>query len=528
MTRIAATRTECPAVLALLAAALLCISAATAAEGERLIAPAEFGESKTTLWSPTLEWTLKNPSHEGNPFDLVAKVAFTHESGDAKHVTEMFHAGEDTWKFRFTGTRTGKWTFTTQANGRNGTTRDPELHGRKGTVTVRPNPDPDAYGFVTNVGNKWARHQGNEGKIVTFVPHFRMSFAKKGLDPGSTQIDSALDMAMRDEGFNGVFRFMAGWWVDAGAKGARFADRDPDPRAFETLEELILKTHARGGVVHIWYCGDLGRKQAPQSAFGDNGAETKGERRLLRHIAARLGPLPGWIMGYGYDNPEHVTTGELRSWGKYLRDHMGWKHYLGARDQGGNINYTSWPEADFYSRGHWFRGAPCEDMVKAVRSDREKPHSFDERWWIKRLESEENLRRQLWLCNMAGGVSSIIGNQGSRSADPFSNPHGFKTFSRFWEGRFLGGMTHDNGISDGYGLRTEDRATYIFYKQDTSSVQMDLSGMPGPQPAVAVDTKKKYREIDIGPLKAGKQTWKAPYKSDWAIAVGKSFEPAKP
>jgi hypothetical protein len=44
--------------------------------------------------------------------------------------------------------------------------------------------------------------------------------------------------------------------------------------------------------------------------------------------------------------------------------------------------------------------------------------------------------------------------------------------------------------------------------------------MTGPQPAVAVDTKKEYRERGIGTLRPGKHTWQAPHKSDWAIAVG--------
>jgi len=508
-----------PLQVVIILVAILCVLTDRAACAEGQIEPAEIDRSNTQLWSPTLEWTLGNDSYDGNPFDLVAKVTFTHESGEEKRVTEMFYAGDNTWKFRFTGTRTGKWTFTTQADGRNGTTRDPELHGRKGTVAVKPNPDPDAYGFVTNVGNKWARHHGNDGEIVTFVPHFRMCFGKLGLDLSSSEIDGVLNMAMRDEGFNGVFRFMAGWWVDASAKGAQFTNRDPDRRSFEALEELITKAHARGGIVHIWYCGDLGRKQAPQSAFGDNGAATDGEKRLLRYIGGRLGPLPGWIMGYGYDNPEHVTTAELRSWGNYLRDHMGWKHYLGARDQGGNINYTFWPEADFYSRGHWFRGASYGDLVKAIKAKTAKPHTFDERWWITRLGSEEKLRRQLWLCNMAGGVSAIFGNTGSRNADPFTNQDPFKTFFRFWEGRFLGSMTQDSGISDAYCLRG-GRTHYVFYREKASAISMDLSGMDGSQPAVAVDTTKAYREITIGPLKPGKHTWKAPHKSDWAIAVG--------
>ena len=38
--------------------------------------------------------------------------------------------------------------------------------------------------------------------------------------------------------------------------------------------------------------------------------------------------------------------------------------------------------------------------------------------------------------------------------------------------------------------------------------------------AVAVDAKKPYAEISLGELRPRKNTWKAPYKSDWAVAVG--------
>ena len=48
----------------------------------------------------------------------------------------------------------------------------------------------------------------------------------------------------------------------------------------------------------------------------------------------------------------------------------------------------------------------------------------------------------------------------------------------------------------------------------------DLLKMKGSQPAVAVDTQKVYKEIDLGMLNPGKHNWKAPYESDWAIAVG--------
>jgi hypothetical protein len=324
---------------------------------------------------------------------------------------------------------------------------------------------------------------------------------------------------MDDEGFNGVFVFMAGYWVDRDG-GSRCENRDPDLRAFSVLEEMIAKTHARGGVMHIWYCGDSGRKQSARHAFGKAGARTAGERRLLRYIGARLGPLPGWIMGYGYDDPEHVNTEELRGWGQCLREHMAYRHMLGARDQGGNIRYTYWPEADFYSRGHWFRGAPHDDLVKAWKADTDKPHAFDERWWIKRMGSEQRIRRQLWLCNMAGGVSAIFGNAGDWSRDPYKNPEYFRTALRFWEHRFTPTLAPQARLSDGHCLKSRRSRRYIFYKEDADAITMDLSRMAGPQPAVAVDTTKAYRELDLGTLTPGMPTWKAPHKRDWALAVG--------
>jgi hypothetical protein len=44
--------------------------------------------------------------------------------------------------------------------------------------------------------------------------------------------------------------------------------------------------------------------------------------------------------------------------------------------------------------------------------------------------------------------------------------------------------------------------------------------MLGPQPVVAVDTKKPYREIDLGNLQPKAQTIRLPMVSDWVLAVG--------
>jgi hypothetical protein len=79
----------------------------------------------------------------------------------------------------------------------------------------------------------------------------------------------------------------------------------------------------------FWAWGDESRKWTPIGVGeGINGKEG---RRLQRYIAARLGPLPGWSMGYGFDLHEYISKNELRSWQNYLHNRLGWQHLLSAR-----------------------------------------------------------------------------------------------------------------------------------------------------------------------------------------------------
>jgi hypothetical protein len=484
-------------------------------------APVRSLDQTGTLWAPYLEWVLNNPTHFGNPFDLVATVTFTHSATGKQHKTEMFYAGSNTWRFRFTGTLPGEWSVST-------TSTDADLNGHSGTVTIHPNPDPNVYGFITNVRNKWARFKGNDGAIEAFFPRFVMAFNERPADWTDSMVDEAVNIFMAGHGFNGMFIFMGAGWVDANVSGGQFlgtSKRDPDPKAFEALERVITKVHAAGGIVHIWYMGDCRRHQCAQSGFGSVGAQSQSEQRLLRYIAARLGPLPGWIMGYGYDNHEHINTNGLRAWGSYLRARMGWRHFLGARDQGQNINYIFWPEADWYSRGNWFNGVSYEDLVRVMDSNSEVPHSFDERWWSSRVD-EEGQRRLMWRLAMAGGASAIWAADGEGAV--YKNPEWFRTLGAFWHYRFLSDMVRDNGLSnDNSRVLRSGTDRLVFYREDARSIQMNLSDMRGPQPAIAVDAKKTYAKYTLGILNPGYRTVDLPYVSDWVVAVGRFGTSAK-
>jgi len=538
--------------LLLLCIALLAASPALAgdepARREGIVAAA-FGEKNaTTLWSPTLEWRLANDSYEGNPFDVVAKATFTHESGREKRVTGLFYAGDDTWKFRFTGTRTGRWTFTTHADGTDGTTKDPELHGRKGAITVKANSDSGANGFLSNDGQTWCW----QGSDRAFVPQLLMIGDNSTADPkwyrDPAFVDRLIDEFLDGHGFTGFHtNRIAGYWFDIEA-GTKLTSnmKNPDPRTFEALETLIARTHRRGGLVHIWAWGDRGRKQTPWEVEG--GINGKVDRRLQRYIAARLGPLPGWSMGYGFDLDEWTNADDLDDWNRFMQARMGWQHFLGGRPKGPNggtrhSQYNEWNDGLEYA-SYEHHKPDYEVFVGALAELKDQPAFSEDRNRVRGRRkdwTEEETRRGLWQSTMAGGVANIWGHLRAKKkvakTGVYANKHQLKTYSVFWfdKGRYVKGMTRANHLSDdtekaGPNDINNDTSTrvlqasrdrLVFYRQKASSIHMDLTNLSGPQTAVAVDTAKKYREIDIGPLEPGKHTWKAPRKSDWAIAVGR-------
>ena len=481
-----------------------------------------------TQWVPYIEWSLTNSSYGGNPYDLVATVTFTHAESGERITTEMFYAGGSTWKFRFAGTQAGTWTLTTSSS-------DSELSGKTGTVTITPNPA--VHGFVKKFNQKW----GWQGSDTAFVPQLVMYWAPTTYYNQPSLIDNDIDTFMNEHGFNGFHTNVRCRWFDINEDTYdNISTPNPDIRTFEALELLITKVHAEGGLVHIWAWGDQQRHQTPVK-WGINGAEDK---RLQRYIAARLGPLPGWSMGYGFDLDEWVTASQLEAWRDNMHSKFGWPHFLGGRPSGPNRGtdhaaYVSWNEPlDYSSYEHH---QPDYDVyVAALQAVPGQPAFSEDRFRMRsgsggnpdKDYDMESTRRGLWHSAMAGGVANIWGrfhnSQGDGASDPYPNPEWIKTNAVFFEKHFLPDMTRDNAITDGICLRNSGRSNYVFYKENTTSIQMNLSAMNGVQPSVAVDARKSYVEISLGVLSATDQIWTAPYSSDWAVAVGVFGGPVAP
>lgn len=513
-------------------------------------------EEKTgTQWYPVVEWSIDNPSYDGNPFKLDAKAVFVHEGTGETVTTPLFYDGDDTWKFRFTGMRTGNWTIRT-------TSDDADIHGWSGEVRITENPDTEAHGFMKAFGSKW----GWQGTEEAFVPQYVMGKNPSAYldDDGRVDdgvIEADLQEFIEEHGFTGFHIPVGGRWFDG---------ENPDPQMYRALEELIQKTHARGGASHIWLWGSGGGGEdgSGPEAFAD-GPMSEMDRRNLRYLAARLGPLPGWSMGYGFDTENGwALSEELDAWKAFLEEHMGYDHFLGARvgyDEKGlwavsprpprpprdaayrapiADKYTTWLSGDYIGYTSYRPLYPRYREV--VQHHPDKPSFEEDRFRLRNAEEwsykdydPELTRRGLWHAAMAGGVANIWGNllphsENESGSQPYDNgaegvvgdgaftvdmKDQIKTYSRFFEDRFLREM---ESFYDGPELRlmVPEGPRAVVYREDTDVVRLDLRRMDGSQPAVAVDAKKAYEEVEIGQLDPDRHTWEAPYRSDWAVAVG--------
>ena len=489
----------------------------------------QFEERKGVQWSPVSEWSLPNASIDRNPFDISARVIFVHSDSSEVRKTEMFFSGEGTWRFRFTGTRPGRWSFTTES-------KDSDLDGHSGSILVEPNDH--GFGFVKGLGGKWVRDKGRKGTPKAFVPQYVMYSHPASFDDDVEKIDKDIQIFIREHGFSGFHVPVYCRWFDLAQDRSNAIDsNDPNPdlETFAALESFIIKVHAAGGVVHLWAWGDESRRQTPVK-WGINDEQ---DRRLQRYIGARLGPLPGWTMGYGFDLDEWVTEAQLSEWRDYLQAHLGWGHMLGGRhgDPNHGIDHSSavtWNEGLDYSSYEHHRPTPAV-YAAALEAIPGKPVFSEDRFRIRQSDlyrakdyTEAMTRRGLWHSSMAGGVANIWGkldgdmaiNMGFGASNRYEHPEWIKTWSIFFHDRFDVDMSRLLWMSDGLLLGDALRERVIVYCEEATRIRLNLTTMPGPRSAVAVDTKKPYLEVAIGLLENTEQVWTAPYQSDWAIAIG--------
>ncbi|HXV65266.1 MAG TPA: hypothetical protein VEK15_31515 [Vicinamibacteria bacterium] len=395
-----------------------------------------------------------------------------------------------------------------------------------------------ARGDLTHFGNKW----GWTGTGEAFVPQLVMYAEPQHFYENPSKIDRDIRTFVSEHGFNGFHVFLSCRWFDLGEDDCRrIPGSDPpvDPRTFDALQLLIRKTNAAGGMVHLWAWGDEERGQTP-SARGDwGGLRGSVARRVEETIARRLGPLPGWSMGYGFDLNEWVSRAEIHSWRDRLHKLLPRPHLLGGRPAGPNRGtnhspYRAWNDGlDYASYEHHEPG--YDVYVAALEANPDKPVLSEDRFRVlpdreSKHYGVDDVRRGLWRSTLAGGVGNIWGyllegGTHELGSAPFPNRDVIRAHFEFIRGRFVKEMRRCSpGDADPESttlcLGSAQSGRYLFYKERASRVELSLENLRAPQPAIAVDTRQSYREIDLGEMEPDTSTWEAPYESDWALAVG--------
>lgn len=468
-----------------------------------------------------MEWSVANGSCSGNPFDLVATVKFTHEEKNIVRATEMFYDGDDTWKFRFAGLRTGKWHFKTIST-------DKELSGHTGTVIVTKNNNKQSHGFLGIRGQKFVRYSGDNGRVEGFIPNIWMNYRKEVVGPegmkkcgwspvtylmgNNERWRNYLDQAWA-HGCNGVQILPQRDLLDMES-----SEHNPHIENFRILEKAIIKAHEREMIVNVFLWGDAARGWTPP-----DGINSESDLRFNRYLAARLGPLPGWYISLGFDLLEWVGEEDTEAWASHLKQKLGWYHPIGARKE---KNYI--PNLEIYSTDYRISGNWYENTREQFETGGNKPIEYSRRFSYLRdgVWDMDATRQAFWAFAMAGGAGSIWGhypddNCSASNPGNYPNPEQLRTHRQFWENRFLSSLEPVNNISDGHVLKNYDNTHFVVYKENTSSININIAGKSSPLPVVAIDCKASYTEIDYGSLKPGNHKISLPHHSDWVIAIGK-------
>ncbi len=290
---------------------------------------------------------------------------------------------------------------------------------------------------------------------------------------------------------------------------------------------------------------DVGRAERHQTLTtsatsnmgGHNGVV---DRRLLRYIGARPGPLPGWTMGYGFDVFEWSSSAMQEAWHTYQHQHLGWHHFLGSRGRKNEVATSQFYEGLDYVGYEQHQTLYDFNGWVATMLDRPGRPSFTEdRFRIRNNPthaakdlSADRTRTLMWELNMAGGLAAIWGNllnvdgqSAGEASHPYPNKAQLRTHGTFWNThrRFRADLHVNQTLSNNSMTRilvNSARSHWVLYRRDASNLHINLTGATGTRRAIAVNTKAAYAETDLGLLSASAQTITFPFTSDWAVAIG--------
>lgn len=285
-------------------------------------------------------------------WDVEGSCIWTHEDGAIRRTSLLWYSGSgDTYVYRFGGSLRGRWT---------GVTSSPVavLDDLKLTVEVTPSSNPKRIGWSGRLSGKptaWAYQKGPGGKLIKCTPILIMMPGVRHWFDDRVRMRAFVAEFNNNHGFNGGHVPTIGRdWFGVGSTGSlRATTASPDLRTFDAIEAAASEWSERGGWLHVWMWGKGDNGDFSNLPGGYNGARS---RRINRYIAARLGPVPGWSMGIGWDVEFWVNRTKLQWWLDDLIPQLGgWHHWIGHRYSDSDIGQGRDPdpanEGKYLSRG---------------------------------------------------------------------------------------------------------------------------------------------------------------------------------
>ena len=366
-------------------------------------------------------------------WDVEGSCLWTHEDGAAERTSLVWYSGSgDTYVYRFGASLPGWW---------RGVTRSPvaALDGLELSVEVVPSSNPRRTGWSGQRPGEptaWARQQGPKGELVRRTPILIMMPDVREWHDEPAAMRSFVAEFHDHHGFNGghISTIGRSWFEVDSTDHLRTAPQVPDVRTFAALEAAAAEWSERGGWLHLWMWGKGGSGDFSNLPGGYDGAES---RRLNRYVAARLGPVPGWSMGIGWDVEFWADEAMIRWWLDDLAAQLGgWHHWIGVRYSDSDIGQGIDPEpanrGEYLARGiawntirpgheqyagweHWSTLTSDEAIEAGLAAIPDRPMMSEDRfrrrdgaWPQKDMHSDDDILEE--IPRWAGrGVAAIYG-----------------------------------------------------------------------------------------------------------------------
>ena len=297
-------------------------------------------------------------------WDIEGSCVWTHDRSAIRRTSLLWYSGSgDTYVYRFGGSFQGLWT---------GVTSSPiaALDGLKLTVEVTPSSNPKQIGWSGQRPEEptaWAHQMGIDGELVKCTPILIMMPSVQVWFNDPARMRAFVAEFNENHGFNGghIATIGRGWFEVDSTDSLRTAPAAPDVRTFAALEAAASEWSARGGWLHLWMWGKGDNGDYSQLPGGYNGAQS---RRINRYVAARLGPVPGWSMGIGWDVEFWADRTKIKWWFDDLAPQLGgWHHWIGHRYSDSDIGQGRDPDPT--NRGKYL---PRGITWNTIRSGREQ------------------------------------------------------------------------------------------------------------------------------------------------------------